>query len=101
MAIPPGPLWAGFLFGRPTDSQPTLCIGDEPVSKALRFTGRPARPAILGASGPSRRRVLLGDLDDPLHPQLGVTAPILGVHEAHLDVDTRLGGDRLLLESFV
>src|ERR1700729_2884279 len=42
--------------------------------------------------------LLLDDLDDPLHPELGMTAPILCVHEAHLYVDARLGGDRLLLE---
>lgn len=48
-----------------------------------------------------RRELLLGDLDNPLHPELGVAAPVLGVHEAHLDVNARLGGDRLLLKSFV
>ena len=74
---------------------------EEALSRAIAVTtGGQARPAHWGG-GPSRRRVLLGDLDDPLHPQLGVAAPVLGVHEAHLDVDTGLGGDRLLLESFV
>jgi hypothetical protein len=30
-----------------------------------------------------------------------VATPVLGVHEAHLDVDAGLGRDRLLLEGFV
>ena len=34
---------------------------------------------------------LLHDLDDSLHAKQVVTAPVLGVHEAHLDVDAGLG----------
>ena len=47
------------------------------------------------------QRVLLDDLDDPLHAQARVVTPILGFHEARLHVPARLRGDRLLLEGFV
>src|SRR3984957_21301844 len=96
--------WPGRCMHRPADS----CMHESDQGRACATLppGACARwnstICLTGWVGTTHvPRALLHDVDDALHAELGVAAPVLGVHEAQLHIDTRLGRDRLLLEGFV
>ena len=52
MAIPPGPLWAGFLFGRPTQTRsPPCALGMRPSRKRSASRAGPPAPQHWGRAG--------------------------------------------------
>ena len=88
--------------------RPCSSPAERPPAFAELWRRRPGGPprtlagrAVTGCRASCGFCGLFGDLDDALHAQSRVAAPILGFHEANLDVDAWLGCDRLLLESFV